>query len=77
MNLTAFIEKLQGLPEEKQAEVLDFVDYLSTRFTRRETQEHVEWSDRDFSLLSVTQAMRGMEDEPNLYDQGDLRERWQ
>jgi len=76
MNLTAFIEKLQGLPEDKQTEVIDFVDYLSSRFTREGVRRHPDWTDGDFSLLSINQAMRGMEDEPELYAPSALKERW-
>ena len=43
---------IHELPESKKAEVLDFVEYLSTRI------EDKEWS--EFSLSS---AMRGIEDE--------------
>ena len=38
-------------------------------------QAQAQWSERDFSQLSLTQAMRGME-EPDLYGQADLKERW-
>ena len=55
MNIETFIEKLQGLPEEKQAEVFDFVDYLFSRFGREMPQAQTQWSERDFSQLSLTQ----------------------
>jgi hypothetical protein len=50
---------VQKLPTAYQAEVLDFVEYLLAK-TTRDTREHEEghWSD-----VSLTMAMRGMEDE--------------
>lgn len=75
MNIQAFVEKLQELPEEKQIEVADFVDYLFSRFARQ-SQRYVQWSESDFSSLSMTQAMRGMENEPALYGPADIKERW-
>ena len=54
MNLTDKIsKKVQALPAEKQAEILDFVDFLEKKLTREEEQE---WS--EFSLAS---AMHGLE----------------
>lgn len=34
MGYAELIEKLQNLPEEKRAEVLDFVDFLAARLSR-------------------------------------------
>jgi hypothetical protein len=76
MNYTILIAKLQVLPEEKQAEVFDFVDYLAERFSRRPVDQAHEWSETDFSEFSMEQAMRGLEDEPPLYGESDLKERW-
>ena len=57
---------VQKLPASVQAEVLDFVEYLMTRMARRDEQE---WSD-----LSLSAAMRGMEAEPGPeYTAEDLR----
>jgi hypothetical protein len=53
------IEKIKSLPEEKQVEVLDFVDFLQGKF---EEEERREWS--SFSLDS---AMREIEDDNTLY----------
>lgn len=47
------------LPPSLQAEVLDFVKFLLTR-QKRET---VEQEDREERPLSLSLAMRGMEDE--------------
>lgn len=80
MNLAEFIERVKALPEDKRAEVYDFVEFLAWReslsLTARE-QERVDWSETDFSAMAMQQALRGLEDEPPLYDEGDLVERWQ
>ena len=57
---------VKRLPESKQIEVLDFVDYLKSR---AEKEEYKEWND-----LSLSSAMRGMEDEQSPYSINDLKE---
>jgi len=61
-------DKVNWLSEPTQQEVLDFVDYL----LYKSRQEDVLWS-----KLSLTSALRGLEDEewPD-YDDQDLKERW-
>jgi len=61
-------DKVNWLSEPTQLEVLDFVDYL----LHKSRQEDVLWS-----KLSLTSALRGLEDEewPD-YDDQDLKERW-
>jgi len=54
------IEGLKSIPESAQAEVLDFVEYLKSKNSRKE--ENSEWP--EFSLHS---AMRGIEEEPSPY----------
>lgn len=58
--------EVQALPEAIQREVLDFVEFLKTR------RAHAE--DEAWSAFSLAQAMRGMEDEPDLYSTADLNE---
>ena len=60
------IRHLQKLPEVEQAEVLNFVEYLQAKVRQ---QENKDWSD-----LSLSSAMRGMEDEETPYSQKDLKE---
>ena len=71
MTLTDKIQaSVQKLPMAYQAEVLDFVEYLLAKTTRdaREQEESL-WSD-----LSLTLAMRGMEDEDiPQYTEADLK----
>jgi len=57
------ITQIHELPETKKAEVLEFVNYLSTRKSNK------DWS--DFSLSS---AMRGMEEEYSSYSLDDIKE---
>jgi len=62
-------EKIQlyakKLPLSFQEELLDFVEYL---LMKAEQQEKQEWTS-----LSLSSAMRGMEDEPNLYNTSDIK----
>jgi hypothetical protein len=58
--------KVKRLPESKLIEVLDFVEYLQSR---AEKEEYKEWND-----LSLSSAMRGMEDEQSHYSINDLKE---
>ena len=57
------IQQIHELPESKKAEVLDFVEYLKAR-----------GEERDWPLLSLSSAMRGMEDEAAPYSVDDLKE---
>jgi hypothetical protein len=80
MGYAELIAKLQTLPDEKQAEVLDFVEFLSIRSAARVKDKplvHDEWAEAEFSAFSMNHALRGMEDEPVLYTRDDLNEYWQ
>ena len=67
------VERVQRLPEPLQAEVLDFVEFLLAKTSgESEKEENRRWM--GFSLLS---AFRDMEDEPELYADKDLKERFQ
>jgi hypothetical protein len=57
------MKEIQDLPESKKAEVLDFVGYLKARA-----------EDKDWSVFSLSAAMRDMEDEDSPYSLGDLQE---
>ncbi|MCO6439718.1 MAG: DUF2281 domain-containing protein [Nitrococcus mobilis] len=75
------IKRVKALPEDKRAEVYDFVEFLvwreSLSLTAREQEHANDWSEVDFSAMAMQQAMRCLEDEPTLYDENDLVERWQ
>ena len=64
------IQHVKELPEAVQAEVLDFVEYLESKAGLSEKmQEDVDWS-----VFSLSQAMRNMEAESSPYSTGDLKE---
>ncbi len=65
---------IQQLPENRQEEVLDFVEFL---FQKSE-QGSARQEERKWSKLSLSYAMRGMETEdmPE-YTSADLKERFQ
>jgi hypothetical protein len=56
---------VQKLPPSFQEELLNFVEYL---VMKAEQQEKEEWGS-----LSLSSAMRDMEDEPASYSLSDLR----
>ncbi|HQO40662.1 MAG TPA: DUF2281 domain-containing protein [Spirochaetota bacterium] len=57
------IEQVQKLPEDKKAEVLDFVEYLRLKI-----------DDKEWSSLSLESAISGMEDETSVYSLSDIKE---
>jgi hypothetical protein len=57
--------EVQSLPEAIQREVLDFVEFLKTR--------RLPVEDEGWSGFSLAHAMRGLEDEPDLYSSADIR----
>jgi hypothetical protein len=74
MNVAEKINKqVRRLPEQTQAEVLDFVEYLLTKREREEDRNEGE----EWTRLSLASAMRGMEDEPEPeYTEADFEERF-
>jgi hypothetical protein len=64
-------QEVKELPEPLQAEVLDFIQYLASRAERKSTPKDELASEN----LSLSLAMRGMEDEDfSRYSTKDLRE---
>ena len=55
----------QKLPVSFQKELLDFVQYLLMKAEQKETQ--------DWASLSLSSAMRDIENEPVLYSISDIR----
>ena len=55
-----------SLAPDKQAEVLEFVEFLKTREEKKEL--------KDFAAFSLEGAMRGMEEEEDLYGPEDIIE---
>ena len=63
-------QSLEHLPTSFQVEVLDFIEYLAAKAER----EAFEREKRDWSNLSLSFAMRGMEDEDtSAYTLADLK----
>jgi hypothetical protein len=60
------IQHVHALPESEKAEVLNFIEYLRTKIEKKERQNWTE--------LSLSSAMRGMEDEQTPYSLDDLKE---
>jgi len=71
MAITERIQQyVQRLPTVFQTEVLDFVEYLVAKAERTTGREE----ERDWSALSLTLAMRGMEDDnAPAYTTADLK----
>ena len=64
------VAHIDRLPEDLQAEVLDFVEFLEARRPPDErSAQKAEWN-----AFSLAQATRGLESEPDIYDPNDLRE---
>ena len=60
------IQQVHDLPETEKAEVLDFIKYLKAKIEKKEL--------KDWNNLSLSSAMRGMEDEQSPYSLNDLKE---
>ncbi|WP_041330158.1 DUF2281 domain-containing protein [Roseiflexus castenholzii] len=56
---------VRKLPYSFQEELFDFVQYLLTKAEQQEKQ--------DWAFLSLSAAMREMEDEPELYSMSDIK----
>ncbi len=67
------VAELEGLPEERQAEVLDFVEFLSAKHT---SSADGRAADREWMEASLASALRGMEAEAEDYSLADLKERF-
>ena len=61
------IEKIKSLPEDKQTEILHFIDFISKKVKE---EERKQWSE-----FSLTSAMRGLETEDTLYSLEDIKEK--
>lgn len=59
-------QELESLPEESQREILNFVEFLKSQAGRREV---IDWN-----RFSLEQALQGLENEPDLYSENDVRD---
>lgn len=70
MNLAKQIyQTVAQMPDRVQAEVLHFAQFLDAR--RAEFPKETSWS-----AFSISSAMRGMEEEGNLYRSSDVKEKF-
>ncbi len=74
MSYAELIEKLQALPQDKQAEVFDFVEYLVARFGS--DADRSDWTRTEFAQFALGQALRGLEEDAVVYTADDVREAW-
>lgn len=66
----AIVKRLKSLPAAARREVLDFAEFLAARMDfQAPREEEAQWTD-----LSLESAMRGMDDEPEIYARADLKE---
>lgn len=77
MQLDELLTKVRQLPAIRQREVMDFVLFLEQQCRQSKPDLHSDWSDQTFNEMSVDQAMRDLEDEPEIYAESNLKERWQ
>ena len=67
MNLSErILTTVASLPESKQVEVLDFVEYLKLKIEKEESD--------NWDGFSIASAMKGMENEDSNYAVSDLKE---
>jgi len=76
MQLEELMNVVSRLPPARQQEVIDFAAFLEHRYGDQARTPHSDWSEGDFKVMSVKQAMRGLEEEPELYSDDDVKERW-
>lgn len=62
------IEKVNSLPDDKQSEILDFIDSLSKKVK--------EEGKKEWNKFSLESAMRGLEAEESLYTLEDIKEKY-
>lgn len=75
MGYAELIERLQLLPQDKQAEVFDFVEFLAGRVREPQANERQDWNEQEFNDMAMEEALRGM-DVDVVYTLADLQERW-
>lgn len=79
MGYMDLIAILQSLPQDRQEEVFDFVEFIAAKsgVTIEKPLAPQAWTDAEFSELAMRQALRGMEDEAVSYTRADLKASWQ
>lgn len=64
------VHLLEGLSDDAQEQVLDFVESLDEKTAGTAAQQE----NKDWEQASISLAMRGMEEEPAVYSTEDLKE---
>jgi hypothetical protein len=65
------------IDDDEQTPAVDMNQSLSNPSSPLDsTMKHSDWLVSDFNAMSVEQAMRGLESEPDLYSVSDLKEIW-
>ena len=58
-------EKNNSLPDDKQQEVFDFIEFISSRYKKKQIMPtNEELTDDIFVNFSMHHALRGIEDDP-------------
>ena len=60
------LKQLQDLPEPEKTEVLNFIEYLQAKTEKKDR--------RDWTIFSLSSAMRDMGDQDTPYSLDDLKE---
>jgi hypothetical protein len=76
MQLEKLVNMVSRLPPARQQEVMDFAAFLERRYGEKDQAAVADWTEQEFRTLSTEQAMRGIEDEPELYSEEDVKEHW-
>ena len=69
MRLEELISRISRLPAFRQQEVIDFVAFLEQHCRQSPESDHADWSDEAYQAMSIDQAMREFDDEPDLYSE--------
>ena len=62
------IKHLEKMSIESQVEILDFIEYIEIK------KDTIQNEREDWNNLSLSHAMRDMENEPSLYSLDDIKE---
>lgn len=67
-----YFSKLAKLTQEKQNKVFNFIDFLSNQ----DMELPIASEEKSWALFSLTNAVKGMEDEPEIYSLDDIKEKF-
>ncbi len=68
-HVNAIMAHLTKLPTSRQTEVLDYVEFLEQKISKKNSD------DENFSHFSLTNALKGMEDDKLEYHLSDIKEK--